>query len=68
MGPRTSYFFAEPTFLEGVALLADFGGVLASYNWGPDSATANRWALQQDWAAVVDDFWAASRQSADQLS
>ena len=62
MGTRTSYselLFAQPSFLEGVARVLDFGGAMTAYNEIEDPDQADALALASDWRAVGDDLWSA---------
>ena len=53
--------YARPSFLEGLARLWDWSGSLNVYNAAPDNATADAWALGEDWRTVGDDMRAALR-------
>lgn len=53
--PRTSYLFARPRALHGVARVFDFFGVYDSYNTSPTPHEADILAVFQDWLAVEDD-------------
>ncbi len=59
----TDFLYARPSFLEGMARIADMGGTLNEYNASDDPDTA---ALMMDWLAVgramrqaIGDFEAA---------
>jgi hypothetical protein len=54
MSDYTSFLFARPSFLEGVARLLDVGGTLNEYNTSPNGRLADYNALRMDWKAVGD--------------
>jgi hypothetical protein len=54
MSSFSSFLFARPSFIEGVARIVDVGGTLNVYNVAPDGATADAWASAADWQAVGD--------------
>lgn len=54
MSPYSSFLFARPSFIEGMARIVDFGNTLSQYNTSPDGATADARALAADWQAVGD--------------
>jgi len=57
----TDYLFARPSFLRGMARVADLGARLdrGAYNVSRTAAQADARALQSDWHMVVDDFASA---------
>ena len=55
VSPRTSYLFARPRALHGIARLFDFFGVYDSYNTSPTPQEADILAVFQDWLAVEED-------------
>ncbi len=55
LSPRTSYLFARPRALHGVARIFDILGVYDSYNTSPTPHDADILAVFQDWLAVEDD-------------
>ena len=55
----TDYLFARPSFLSGIAGLADLAGTPHAYNRWPTPAEADAWALYSDWVAVGNDLRAA---------
>lgn len=61
MSDRSTFLFATPSFLEGIARLVDFGGGLQEFNSSEDEAQADARATAQDWAAVGDDLRAAAK-------
>ena len=52
---RTSYLYARPRALHGVARVFDFMGVYDSYNTSPSPQEADILAVFQDWLAVEED-------------
>lgn len=54
MSNFSSFLFARPSFVEGVARLIDVSGSLNTYNTSPDGVTADTRALDADWRAVGD--------------
>lgn len=59
MSSFTSFLFARPSFLEGVARLFDFGNTLQVYNVSHDEIEADYSALAADWHAVGADLMRA---------
>lgn len=57
----TEFLYARPSFLEGVARILDFRGVLESYNNSPTPSEADARAIYADWAAIGDDLKEAVR-------
>ena len=51
----SDFLFARPSFLEGIARLADVGGTLNEYNTSRSGADADARALQGDWRAIGHD-------------
>ena len=56
MSDYTSFLFARPSFLEGLARIFDFGGSLNQYNTSATPEEADKRALRSDWLAVGDDM------------
>lgn len=48
--------FAKPSFLEGVARIADFDGTLNEYNVFSESEKTDCLALMSDWGYVGQDI------------
>ena len=48
--------FVNPSIIEGMARLFDFGNNLQVYNTSPASAEADTAALKSDWYAVGQDM------------
>ena len=62
------YLFAEPSFLEGMARIMDFGDTLTEFNQSLTPAQANNIALTTDWQAVFEDVRAAVSKVAEELA
>jgi hypothetical protein len=67
MSDYTSYLFARPSFLEGVARIFDFSGSLNKYNVSRTPAEADRVALANDWKAVGEDMRSAMMQMEQEI-
>lgn len=65
MSSFSSFLFARPSFIEGMARIWDFAGTLNVYNRSATPELADARAFQADWAAVGQDLWAAVRQFAE---
>ncbi len=63
----TDYLFARPSFLSGVASIADLAGTGPAYNTWPTPAEADAWALYSDWLAVGNDLRAAMKTVAAEI-
>jgi len=55
VSPRSTFLFARPRALHGVARLFDFLGTYDSYNMSSSPQEADLLAVFQDWLAVEDD-------------
>jgi len=53
----TDIFYTRPSFLEGIARIVDFFGVLQYYNTSTTPQATDERALRADWAAVGADLW-----------
>lgn len=62
MGDYTTFLFARPSFLEGMARVLDLGNTLSEYNRAVTPAQADALALYSDWAAIGQDFRMAAGQ------
>jgi hypothetical protein len=62
MHKLTSFLYARPSWIEGIARLADFAHTLDNYNLSEDSQQADSLALLSDWYVVGDDLSAAMQQ------
>lgn len=56
MSEYTTFLFARPSFLEGLARIFDFSGALNEYNISATPEQADARALRSDWMAVGDDL------------
>lgn len=56
MSVFTSYLFAVPTFIEGIARVFDFAGTITEYNKSQSPAQADAIALTSDMMAVFSDM------------
>ena len=65
MSKLLGFLYARPSFVEGVARLLDFGGVLNEYNQSRTGREADWKALRADWITVGDDLWDAAEQVAE---
>lgn len=59
MSDKSTYLFARPSFLEGVARVVDLGGTLQNYNVSKTEDEADLKALRKDWEAVGGDIKSA---------
>lgn len=53
---QSDFLFARPSFVEGIARVADFHGTLQRYNTSSDSDYADLRAIYADWEAVGKDM------------
>lgn len=56
MSEYTTFLFARPSWLEGIARLLDFGNTLQVYNTSADPDEADAAAIALDWNAIGDDM------------
>ena len=56
ISPYTDFLYSRPSFLEGVARVADFFGALQEYNVSSSPEAADLRAMRADWLAVGDDL------------
>jgi hypothetical protein len=56
MNKLSTFLFAQPSFIEGVARLIDFGNTLQIYNTSLSGEQADALALAADWQVVGDDL------------
>jgi hypothetical protein len=66
MNKISTYFYARPSFFEGVARLIDFGGTLNEYNCSATSSQADTRAIAADWKVVGNDLRSAIKNSRTQ--
>lgn len=57
----TDYFFARPSFWDGMARCLDLGDTLSEFNMSISDQEADTIAIQADWRAVGQDIFAALR-------
>jgi hypothetical protein len=62
MGSYSTFLFARPSYLSGVARTLDIGGSFNAYNESPDAQSADANALASDWKAVGEDLMAAANE------
>ncbi len=62
------YLFAEPSFVEGMARILDFGDTLTEFNESLTPTQANSIALTTDWQAVFEDVRIALSKIAEELA
>lgn len=67
MGHYSNFLFADPSFLEGVGRLFDFGGTLQQYNTSRSPEEADVLAAYADWSAVGSEIRRAARKAAKKL-
>ena len=60
MGNYTFSLFNQPSFVEGLARILDFGDTLSEYNLSLTPQQADFHAIRSDWLAVGDDLRAAA--------
>lgn len=53
---RSTFLFARPSFLSGVARILDLGTNLQIYNESKSADEADKLALAMDWMVVGDDI------------
>lgn len=58
----STFLFATPSWIEGMARLADVAGKLNQYNDSSSGTAADIRALRADWEALGEDIRAAMRQ------
>ena len=67
MGYYSTFLFADPSFMEGVARLVDFGGTLQQYNVSRSPEEADALAMYADWSAVGHEIRHATRKVSKKL-
>lgn len=53
---HSGFLFSEPSFMQGVGRILDFGHTLSAHNYSPTPNDADFMALYSDWLAIGDDF------------
>jgi hypothetical protein len=56
VGHSSDFLFVTPSFIRGVASIADFWGVLAEYNRSPTPEYADALAVFMDWRVTGLDL------------
>ena len=59
MSNKTTFLFANPSFIYGVAHLLDFEGNFNCYNQSRTTLEADARAIYADWSVVGDELIAA---------
>lgn len=59
---RSSFLFADPSFLGGLSATLDLGSTLTMYNDSNSPQEADVRAIRSDWLAVGDDIFQAMEQ------
>jgi hypothetical protein len=60
---KTTFLFANPSYLDGAAHLLDFWGTYSTYNTSHTREQADAIALYADWRSVGEDLMQALSQS-----
>lgn len=53
---KSDFLFARPSFVEGVARMADVGNALNTYNTSRTGELADARAMYRDWQALAHDL------------
>jgi len=53
---RSTFLFANPSWIEGIGRLVDFANALTEYNRTGSPEDPDARAIAQDWLAVGDDL------------
>ena len=64
MSSKSTFLFADPSFIYGLAHILDFEGTFDVYNQSLTPAEADARALYSDWSAVGDELNEALKQLA----
>lgn len=56
MSYNSTFLFARPSFLEGMARVIDLGGTMQVYNDSQTEREADLRAIKKDWQAVGEDI------------
>jgi hypothetical protein len=56
MGNYSKILFADPTFLEGMGGMLDFGNSMYEFNSSPTPEHADKTATRCDWKQVYEDL------------
>lgn len=56
MSDKSTFLFARPSFIEGMARVMDLGSTMQIYNNSKSEKEADVKALKKDWEAVGEDI------------
>jgi hypothetical protein len=59
------FLMEQPSFLEGMARVLDFGDTMTGYNSSRNGDEADHAALWADWEMIAGDLRAAARQEVE---
>lgn len=62
MSNNSTFLFARPSFVEGMARVMDIGATMQVYNNSKTEKEADLKALKKDWEAVGEDVVNAAKQ------
>lgn len=62
MSNKSTFLFARPSFIEGMARIMDLGATMQIYNDSKTEKEADIRALKKDWEAVGEDVVIAAKQ------
>lgn len=62
MSDKSTFLFACPSFIEGIARVMDLGATMQVYNDSKTEKEADFNALKKDWEAVGEDVVFAAKQ------
>lgn len=62
MSNKSTFLFARPSFIEGMARVMDLGATMQIYNDSETEKEADLKALKNDWEAVGEDVVIAAKQ------
>ena len=60
MSEKSTFLFARPSFVEGMARVVDLGSTMQVYNGSKSEKEADTKALKKDWEAVGEDILGAT--------
>jgi hypothetical protein len=63
----TSFLFASPSFLEGLARTIDLGSTLDEYNQSVTPEQADLIAIRNDWEMIGEDIFIAFEKKGEEL-
>ncbi len=66
MNPLSSFLYARPSFVEGIARIFDFGDTLSEYNFCRNPQQADFLALRADWRVAAQDLGIALEQEVEE--